>query len=57
MIFAGWITAEIEAGKLIDDVVVTSITPRGRPVHTRLDHDVWTKSLLRGPWKNEFLPI
>ncbi|KAG5292683.1 hypothetical protein I7I48_04843 [Histoplasma ohiense] len=48
---------EIEAGKFIDDVVVTSITPRGLPVHTRLDHDVWTKSLLPGPWKNEFLPI
>ncbi|KLJ07727.1 hypothetical protein EMPG_16802 [Blastomyces silverae] len=53
----GWIRAELENGKSPDDIWVTSLTPRNRPIENRLTQDVWTRSLIRGPWKDEFLPL
>ncbi|RAK95624.1 uncharacterized protein BO80DRAFT_321789, partial [Aspergillus ibericus CBS 121593] len=52
-----WIMAEAEKGTLLHDIIVTSITPKGRPSNIRLDKDIWTKSLLRGPGKAQFLEI
>lgn len=37
--------------------MVTSITPKGRPVSIKLERDIWVKSLLRGPQKARFLEI
>ncbi|KAF4225527.1 hypothetical protein CNMCM6457_008154 [Aspergillus fumigatiaffinis] len=53
----GWIMAEVEKGTPLDNVVVTSITPKGRPSNIKLDKDVWTRSLLRGPTKDQFLGV
>lgn len=33
------------------------MTPKGRPIETQLTKDIWTKSLLRGAWKEEFQTI
>lgn len=46
--------AEVEKGTSLDDIIVTSITPKGHPVNIRLDKDIWTRSLLRGPTKEHF---
>jgi hypothetical protein len=56
-IVVGWIMAEVEKGTPLDNIVVTSITPKGRPLNIRLDKDVWTRSLLRCPTKDQFLGI
>ncbi|KAH7305620.1 hypothetical protein BKA65DRAFT_601946 [Rhexocercosporidium sp. MPI-PUGE-AT-0058] len=54
----GWITAEVmTAGKDVSSISVTTVTKNGRPVHISLSHDVWTTSLLRGPWKEDFQNI
>jgi hypothetical protein len=56
-IVVGWIMAEVEKGTPLDNIVVTSITPKGRPSNIKLDKDVWTRSLLRGPTKDQFLGV
>ncbi|EGE08347.1 hypothetical protein TEQG_07322 [Trichophyton equinum CBS 127.97] len=53
----GWIRAEVENGKGLEDIVVTSMTPKHRPIEIQLTKDVWIKSLLRGAWKEEFQAI
>ncbi|PYH33993.1 uncharacterized protein BO87DRAFT_426267 [Aspergillus neoniger CBS 115656] len=53
----GWTMAEAEKGTPLHNIVVTSITPKGRPVNLTLTRDTWTRSLLRGPNKNQFLEI
>ncbi|RLL93713.1 hypothetical protein CFD26_102458 [Aspergillus turcosus] len=57
LIVVGWIMAEVDKGTPLDNIVVTSITPKGRPSNIKLDKDVWTRSLLRGPTKDQFLGI
>ncbi|EGE00721.1 hypothetical protein TESG_08015 [Trichophyton tonsurans CBS 112818] len=52
-----WIRAEVENGKGLEDIVVTSMTPKHRPIEIQLTKDVWIKSLLRGAWKEEFQAI
>ncbi|GAB1206030.1 hypothetical protein APSETT445_004711 [Aspergillus pseudonomiae] len=44
-------------GTSLQDIVVTSITLKGRPSDVRLTKDVWTRSLLHGPHKGKFLQI
>ncbi|KAE8342411.1 hypothetical protein BDV24DRAFT_162302 [Aspergillus arachidicola] len=53
----GWIMAEAEKGTPLHNIVVTSITLKGRPSDVKLSKDVWTRSLLRGPHKGKFLQI
>ncbi|PGG99539.1 hypothetical protein GX51_06279 [Blastomyces parvus] len=53
----GWIRAELGNGKSPDDIWVTSLTSRHRPLDNRLTQDVWTRNLIRGPWKDVFLPL
>ncbi|OJJ69879.1 hypothetical protein ASPBRDRAFT_66942 [Aspergillus brasiliensis CBS 101740] len=53
----GWIMAEAEKGTPLHNIVVTSFTPKGRPSNLVLDRDTWTRSLLRGPNKNQFFDI
>lgn len=57
LIVVGWIMAEVDKGTPLDNIVVTSITPKGRPSNIKLDKDVWTRNLLRGPTKDQFLGI
>lgn len=49
--------AEVEKGTALDEIIITSITPKGRPTSVKLDKDIWMRSLLRGPTKGQFLEI
>lgn len=49
--------AEVEKGTPLHEITVTSITPKGRPANIKLDHDVWTRSLLRSTEKARFREI
>lgn len=49
--------AEVERGTPLHETTVTSITPKGRPANVKLDHDVWTRSLLRSTEKARFREI
>lgn len=54
----GWITAEVlTGGKDASNICVTSITKNRRPVEISLNGDIWSTSLLRGPWKEDFQRI
>ncbi|KAL8648840.1 MAG: hypothetical protein Q9210_004755, partial [Variospora velana] len=53
---ACWIDSQLRDGKQLTDIGVQSFD-HGVMVMTKLDRDVWERSLIRGPWKADFAPL
>ncbi|KAI1762815.1 hypothetical protein GGR53DRAFT_467963 [Hypoxylon sp. FL1150] len=50
----GWINAKLTELKRPEDIIVQAYTPAGAIMDVPLTSAVWQRSLLRGPWKDEF---
>lgn len=56
-IFTAWIDSQIQDGRSLTEIKVTTIDDRGFPTNVQLDRHVWQRSLIRGPWKQEFVSL
>lgn len=53
----GWICSQLEDNKSLTDISVQSYGEGGQMNSVKLTSAIWERSLVRGPWKAEFLKL
>lgn len=53
----GWISAQVDDGRPLTDIVVQSFVSDGVMRKVLLTAEIWQRSLILGPWASRFLPL
>ena len=55
--YTAWVNSQAQDGKDLTEIKVTTIDNCGFPTDVQLNRYVWQRSLIRGPWKQDFLSL